>query len=118
MAEGADPGRTALLCLFHDSQETRIGDVPSVGKGYVKTAPNPEVTADQVADFPEKVGRAIATWSTSTKPASPKTPSSLATPTNSNASCKPASTKLKASLTSLHGSRPLPQRCSQNLRSA
>lgn len=59
MAEGADAGRTALLCLFHDSQETRIGDVPSVGKGYVKTASNPEVTADQVSDFPEKVGRAI-----------------------------------------------------------
>jgi putative hydrolases of HD superfamily len=29
--EGADPARTALLCLFHDSQESRIGDVPLVG---------------------------------------------------------------------------------------
>lgn len=59
MAEGADPGRTAMLCLFHDSQETRIGDVPAVGKGYVHTADSSEVTADQVSDFPEKVGRAI-----------------------------------------------------------
>jgi putative hydrolases of HD superfamily len=59
MAEGADPGRTAMLCLFHDSQETRIGDVPAVGKGYVRTASNSEVTADQVSDFPEKIGRAI-----------------------------------------------------------
>jgi putative hydrolases of HD superfamily len=50
--EGADPARTATLCLFHDTQETRIGDVPSVGKAYVVTAPNPEVTADQVAGFP------------------------------------------------------------------
>lgn len=57
--EGADPARTAALCLFHDTQETRVGDVPSVGKAYVVTAPNPEVTADQVADFPGEVGQAV-----------------------------------------------------------
>jgi hypothetical protein len=39
--EGADPAKTAALCLFHDTQATRIGDVPSVGKGYVVTAPTP-----------------------------------------------------------------------------
>lgn len=57
--EGADPARTATLCLFHDTQETRIGDVPSVGKAYVVTAPNPEVTADQVAGFPAEIGQAV-----------------------------------------------------------
>ncbi len=57
--EGVDPAKTAALCLFHDTQETRIGDVPSVGKGYVVTAPNPEVTADQVAGFPAEVGQAV-----------------------------------------------------------
>jgi putative hydrolase of HD superfamily len=57
--EGADPARTALLCLFHDTQESRIGDVPLVGKRYVVTAPNRQVTADQVAGFPEKIGRAV-----------------------------------------------------------
>jgi HD domain len=57
--EGADPARTAALCLFHDTQETRLGDVPSVGKAYVITAPNPEVTADQVAGFPAAVGQAV-----------------------------------------------------------
>jgi len=57
--EGADPTKTAALCLFHDTQETRIGDVPSVGKGYVVTAPNPEVTADQVVGFPAEVGQAV-----------------------------------------------------------
>jgi putative hydrolase of HD superfamily len=57
--EGADPAKTAALCLFHDTQETRIGDVPSVGKAYVVTAPNPEVTADQVAGFPAAVGEAV-----------------------------------------------------------
>jgi putative hydrolase of HD superfamily len=57
--EGADPAKTALLCLFHDTQESRIGDVPSVGKGYVVTAPNQEVTADQVAGFPPGIGEAV-----------------------------------------------------------
>jgi putative hydrolase of HD superfamily len=57
--EGADPAKTAALCLFHDTQESRIGDVPSVGKAYVVTAPNPEVTADQVAGFPAEVGQAV-----------------------------------------------------------
>jgi putative hydrolase of HD superfamily len=61
LMEGADPGKTALLCLFHDTQESRIGDVPSVGKGYVVTAPNPQVTADQVADFPSEIGRVVRT---------------------------------------------------------
>jgi 5'-deoxynucleotidase YfbR-like HD superfamily hydrolase len=36
--EGADVGRTAALCLLHDAHETRIGDVPSVGRAYVTTA--------------------------------------------------------------------------------
>ena len=54
---GADPAKTAVLCLFHDTQETRIGDVPSVGKAYVVTAPNPEVTTDQVAGFPAEAGQ-------------------------------------------------------------
>jgi putative hydrolases of HD superfamily len=57
--EGADPARTALLCLFHDTQETRVGDVPRIGKPYVTTAPNPQVTADQVAGFPAELGRAV-----------------------------------------------------------
>ena len=57
--EGADPAKTATLCLFHDTQETRIGDVPSVGKAYVVTAPNAEVTADQVVGFPAEIGQAV-----------------------------------------------------------
>src|SRR5262249_24729472 len=36
--EGADVGHTAALCLLHDAHETRIGDVPSVGRAYVTTA--------------------------------------------------------------------------------
>jgi putative hydrolase of HD superfamily len=59
LMEGADPHRTATLCLFHDSQESRIGDVPLVGRSYVVTAPNPQVTADQVASLPDELGRAV-----------------------------------------------------------
>ena len=50
MMEGADPSRVALLCLFHDSQETRVGDIPHIGRKYLRAAPNQEVTADQVAN--------------------------------------------------------------------
>ncbi len=31
--------------------------MPSVGKAYVVTAPNPQVTADQVAGFPDEIGQ-------------------------------------------------------------
>jgi putative hydrolases of HD superfamily len=67
LMEGADPHKTATLCLFHDSQESRIGDVPLVGKSYVVTAPNPQVTSDQVSGLPAELARRCATWSTSTR---------------------------------------------------
>ncbi|GCD45302.1 HD domain-containing protein [Streptomyces paromomycinus] len=50
MMEGADPAKVALLCTFHDTQETRVGDIPWVGRRYLKAAKNEDVTADQVAD--------------------------------------------------------------------
>lgn len=53
--EGADPGRTAALCLMHDVHETRIGDVPSVGRAYVTTAIPQAVTAHQTAGMPDTV---------------------------------------------------------------
>jgi putative hydrolase of HD superfamily len=57
--EGADPDRTALLCLFHDSVETRLGDIPSVGKKYVKSADELTVAEDQVAGVPDPVARGV-----------------------------------------------------------
>jgi putative hydrolase of HD superfamily len=60
MMEGADPGRVALLCTFHDSQETRVGDIPWVGRRYLKAADNREVTADQLADAHPAVAVGIA----------------------------------------------------------
>ncbi|APU13215.1 transcriptional regulator, gntR family [Actinoalloteichus fjordicus] len=53
--EGADPGRTAALCLMHDVPETRIGDVPSVGRAYVTTAVPQAVTAHQTAALPAEL---------------------------------------------------------------
>lgn len=50
--EGANPERTATLCLFHDLAETRQGDIPSTGKRYVSVAPAEQVVKDQTADLP------------------------------------------------------------------
>jgi putative hydrolase of HD superfamily len=50
--EGANPERAAALGLFHDFPETRTGDVPSVGKPYVRTTDPNQVIADQTAALP------------------------------------------------------------------
>ena len=50
--EGADLGRTATLCLLHDSHQTRTGDVLSVARAYVTTAVPAAVTAHQTAAMP------------------------------------------------------------------
>lgn len=57
--EGADPYRTATLALFHDTGETRTGDIPSVGRAYLKAADELEVVADQVADLPPALAQSI-----------------------------------------------------------
>lgn len=51
--EGGNPERAAYLALWHDSQETRTGDLPHTAHPYL-TKPNPRsITADQTADLPE-----------------------------------------------------------------
>ncbi|WP_395110737.1 HD domain-containing protein [Actinomadura sp. SCN-SB] len=57
--EGADAGRTAAMCLLHDAHETRIGDVPSVGRAYVRTATPHAVTAHQTAGMPDDVAKLV-----------------------------------------------------------
>jgi putative hydrolase of HD superfamily len=57
--EGADVGRTAALCLMHDAHETRIGDVPSVGRAYVTTAVPEAVSTHQTSAMPESAAQAI-----------------------------------------------------------
>src|SRR3954452_22938064 len=44
--EGGNPERAAFMSLFHDTQETRITDIPYIGKRYLKAAPNEDVSAD------------------------------------------------------------------------
>ncbi|MGA8116287.1 MAG: HD domain-containing protein [Actinocatenispora sp.] len=53
--EGADPARVALLGLLHDTQETRVTDIPHSARRYVTAASNESVTADQVAGAPQPV---------------------------------------------------------------
>ncbi|MEU7844360.1 HD domain-containing protein [Micromonospora sp. NPDC049114] len=57
--EGADPARVSMMCVLHDTQETRITDIPHIAKRYLSAAPNTAVTADQVADCPPAVADTI-----------------------------------------------------------
>lgn len=52
--EGANPERAAFLALWHDTQETRTGDIPHTATKYL-TKPEPrDITADQTEALPEK----------------------------------------------------------------
>jgi putative hydrolases of HD superfamily len=55
--EGADVGRTAALCILHDSHQTRIGDFSPVGRGYVTTAVPQAVMAHQTSAMPSAVAK-------------------------------------------------------------
>jgi putative hydrolase of HD superfamily len=52
MLEGADPGKAVLYAVFHDMAETRLGDIPSVGKAYLKEAAKEDVAQDQLRGAP------------------------------------------------------------------
>lgn len=53
--EGADANRVALLGMLHDTQETRVTDIPHIGRRYLQAASNETITADQVAAAPPPV---------------------------------------------------------------
>jgi putative hydrolase of HD superfamily len=58
--EGADPARAALMAVWHDSQESRTGDVNHLGKKYMGQEAEPaQVTADQTAGMPETLATAV-----------------------------------------------------------
>ncbi|WP_326738293.1 HD domain-containing protein [Streptomyces sp. NBC_01022] len=57
--EGADPAKAAFLAVWHDTQETRTGDVNYVGKKYAPGGDPQAVTADQTAGMPEALAAAI-----------------------------------------------------------
>ncbi|MEU6309980.1 HD domain-containing protein [Streptomyces sp. NPDC047014] len=57
--EGADPARAAFLAVWHDTQETRTGDVNHLGKKYATGADPQAVTADQTTGMPEALAATI-----------------------------------------------------------
>lgn len=57
--EGGDPARAAYLGMWHDSQETRIGDIPHSARPYVEAASNERITEDQTAGLPDLAAKSI-----------------------------------------------------------
>ncbi|MFB7983576.1 MULTISPECIES: HD domain-containing protein [Streptomyces] len=57
--EGADPARAAFLAVWHDTQETRSGDVNHLGKKYSSSADPAAITADQTAGMPDLLASTI-----------------------------------------------------------
>lgn len=55
IAEGADPGRTVTIGVFHDLAEARTGDIEYVGKHYVAPAAGEAIIRDQADGLPAAV---------------------------------------------------------------
>jgi putative hydrolase of HD superfamily len=66
--EGADPARAAMLALWHDTQETRTGDLPHSVQGYLPKPDARQITADQTATVPDAsrtmIGEAVDEFET------------------------------------------------------
>ncbi|GAA4013576.1 HD domain-containing protein [Allokutzneria multivorans] len=50
--EGADPAQASFFAIWHDSQETRTGDIPHTAKPFISGGDNEAITAVQVARMP------------------------------------------------------------------
>jgi putative hydrolases of HD superfamily len=57
--EGGDPARAAFLALWHDSQETRTGDLPHTAAAYLSKPEPRRITADQTAQLPDRSRDAV-----------------------------------------------------------
>ncbi len=57
--EGAEPGRAALLAIWHDSQETRTGDIPHTACPYLDQRSPEVITADQTAALPDTARKTV-----------------------------------------------------------
>lgn len=57
--EGADPVRAASLAVWHDTQETRTGDVNHLGRKYASAGDPQAVPADQTAGLPEVLASTV-----------------------------------------------------------
>ena len=59
LGEGANADRAATLGLYHDVPETRIGDIPYLGRRYLTAADADKVVNEQTADLDELLARPI-----------------------------------------------------------
>lgn len=60
--EGADPAKTTLICLFHDTAETRVGDLHRVAKRYINVKEGEaKALAEQVTRLPQEMAATICT---------------------------------------------------------
>lgn len=57
--EGAEPGRAAFLAVWHDSQETRTGDIPHTARPYLDQCSSEMITADQTAALPDTARKTV-----------------------------------------------------------
>ncbi|WP_327007080.1 HD domain-containing protein [Dactylosporangium sp. NBC_01737] len=57
--EGGDPSRAAFLALWHDTQETRTGDLPHTATAYLNKPEPRRITADQTQQLPARSRDAI-----------------------------------------------------------
>lgn len=57
--EGAEPGRTAFLAVWHDSQETRTGDIPHTARPYLDQLSPEVITADQTTSLPDVARKTV-----------------------------------------------------------
>jgi putative hydrolase of HD superfamily len=58
--DGADPEKTASMCLFHDAAETRIGDLHWVAKRYLSTKEGEQAAfTEQTEQLPEDLASRI-----------------------------------------------------------
>src|SRR5437868_9432884 len=52
LREGADPQKTAMICLFHDMGEARINDLHRVAKRYIDVGNREAVAFEEQAERP------------------------------------------------------------------
>ncbi|GAA1635580.1 HD family hydrolase [Catellatospora bangladeshensis] len=57
--EGADPARAAMMAIWHDSQETRTGDLPHTARAYLSKPDPQKITADQTAALPDRAAMTV-----------------------------------------------------------
>ncbi|GAB3159984.1 HD domain-containing protein [Myceligenerans halotolerans] len=57
--EGADPARAAYLGLWHDSQETRVTDIPHSARPYMTKPDNVAISRDQVKPLPDAAASTV-----------------------------------------------------------